>query len=138
MPTDAAQALGYFSFLYAMMIPLLIVGVVFYVFVALALMKLADKTKTPNGWLGWIPVANIYLMTQLAGVAWWWFLIAIAAGFIPVVGGIITAIIMIWWWMKIAVRVNRPSWWGIMFIIPLVNFIFLGIMAWGNSAKSEK
>jgi hypothetical protein len=45
---------------------------VFYVYTALALMTIATKTNTPNGWLAWIPIANIILMLNIARKPIWW------------------------------------------------------------------
>lgn len=46
-------------------------GIIFsigvYVWVALCLHIIANKTNTPNAWLAWIPIANIYLMCKVTG-----------------------------------------------------------------------
>lgn len=121
-------ALGWIS---AMIIPVIIIGIASYVFIALAMMKIAQKTKTPNGWLAWIPIANLYLMTQLAKVPWWTMLL-LFLGFIPVLGQILAIVITVWWWMKIAENVGKPNWWGIMMLIPIANYVFVYLMAWGK------
>lgn len=128
MLTDSF-ALGWMT---AMIIPMIIIGIISYVFMALALMKMAEKTKTPNGWLAWIPIANLYLMTQIAKVPWWTMLL-LFLGFIPVLGAILAIVITIWWWMKIAERLDRPNWWGLMMLIPIVNYVFVYLLAWGKN-----
>ena len=45
----------------------IIFGLVVYIWMAICLQKIAEKTNTPNGWLAWIPIANIYLMCMIAG-----------------------------------------------------------------------
>jgi len=95
-----------------------------YIWVALCLQTIANKTNTPNSWLAWIPIANIYLMCKVAGKPGWWTILF----FIPLVN-IVFAIIV---WMGIAEARGKPSWWGILMIIPLVNFVIMGILAFGK------
>lgn len=47
----------------------IIFGLIVYVWMAICLQKIAEKTNTPNGWMAWIPIANIYLMCMIAGKA---------------------------------------------------------------------
>ena len=49
--------------------------------------------------------------------------------------GLIAISISIWWWIKIAEARGRPGWWGVLIVIPLVNFVIIGILAWGSSVK---
>jgi hypothetical protein len=102
---------------------MLLIDLAIYVYMALALMAIANKTQTENAWLAWIPIANLWLMVTIAQQEWWWLLLM----FIPIVNIVIGIII----YMKIAERLGKPSWWGVMLIIPIVNFVFIGMMAWG-------
>ncbi len=99
----------------------IIFGLVVYIWMAICLQKIAEKTNTPNGWLAWIPIANIYLMCMIAGKAWWWLLLCL----IPYVN--IIFIIIVWW--KIAEARGKPGWWGLLLLVPIVNFIIPGILA---------
>jgi len=92
-----------------------------YIWTALCLHIIANKTSTPNGWLAWIPIANIYLMCKVANKPGWWTILF----FIPLVNIVIGIIV----WMGIAEVRNQPSWLGILMIIPIVNFLILGILA---------
>ena len=92
-----------------------------YVFYAICLQLIAKKTNTPNGWLAWIPIANIYLMCEIAKNPWWWLLLSL----VPLVN----IVIMIILFMEIAKARGKPGWLGILMIIPLVNFIALGYLA---------
>ena len=40
--------------------------IVLYILKAIGLMKIADKLGTPNSWLAFIPVANMYLLGKMA------------------------------------------------------------------------
>jgi hypothetical protein len=93
-----------------------------YIWMAVCLQKIAEKTNTPNGWLAWIPIANVYLMCMIAGKPWWWLLLL----FIPLVN---IVIIIILWWKVCEVR-GKPGWWSLLIIfVPLVDFIMLGVLA---------
>jgi hypothetical protein len=94
---------------------------VVYVWIAICLQIIANKTNTPNGWLAWIPIANIYLMCKIADKPGWWIILF----FIPIVN-IVFAIIV---WMGIAKATGKASWLGILMIIPLVNLVIPGILA---------
>lgn len=108
----------------AMLTVILVFSAVMYVYVSLALMTIANKTGTPNGWLAWIPIANIVLMLMIAKKPIWWILLFL----IPLVN-IVMAIIV---WMGVAEARNKPSWWGILMIVPGVNLIVPGYLAWAD------
>ncbi len=107
----------------------LLVSLAVYIYAALALMTIAKKTKTPNGWLAFIPLANVYLLTQLAEVSGWYTLILLV-GLIPILGSFVIAGFMAWFFWRIAERLKKPGYWGILMLIPIVNLILLGILAW--------
>ena len=102
-----------------------------YVYIAITLMFIANKTKTSNSWLAWIPIANFYLMTQVAKVSGLWTL-ALLLSFIPVVGGFAVAGVSIWLFWGIAERRGFPGWISLLLLVPVVNLIVLGILAWAK------
>lgn len=95
-----------------------------YVYFALAIQTIADKTSTPNSWLAWIPIANIFLMLGIAKKPMWWFILCL----IPLVNIVIAVII----WMAIAEARQKPNWWGILTIVPIANLIVPGYLAWAD------
>jgi uncharacterized protein DUF5684 len=95
-----------------------------YIYISLALQTIATKTGTLNGWLAWIPIANIILMLNIAKKPIWWFILCL----IPVVN--LVMIVMIW--MGVAEARHKPNWWGVMMIVPLVNFVVPGYLAWSD------
>jgi len=101
----------------------LFIGVI-YVYTALALMTIATKTNTPNAWLAWIPIANIFLMFNIAGKPAWWFILIL----IPLVNIVIAIIV----WMAIAEARHKPNWWGILMIVPVINIFVPGYLAWSD------
>ena len=108
----------------AFILVFLIIALVFYVFHALALQAIAQKTHTENPWLAWIPIANLVLMLNIAKKPIWWIILC----FVPLVN--IVIIVMIW--MAIAEARGKPNWWGILMIVPVVGFVALGYLAWGD------
>jgi hypothetical protein len=117
------------------------ISIAFYIYGALAIMAIAKKTNTKPAWLAWIPIANIYLLSKMAGMHWWPILLLIPF-MIPIVNvitGIILAIFVAIWYWKIFERVGKPGWWAIMLIIPIVGtiifLVLLGIAAWGKSGR---
>jgi len=103
---------------------ILIVSLVFYVYHSLTLQTIAQKTNTENGWLAWIPIANLILMVNIARKPIWWIILF----FIPLVNIIIAIIVL----MGIAEARNKPSWWGILWIIPPISIIVPGYLAWSD------
>ena len=102
-----------------------------YVYCALALMAIAKKTKTKYAWLAWIPLANIYLMTQIADVPWWTMLFLLFA-WIPVLGSAVVIGLTIYWWWNISEARKMPGWLGILMAVPGVNFLIIAILAWSK------
>ncbi len=94
---------------------------------------LAKKTSTLHRWMAWIQFFNVYLMTQIAGVSGWW-TVAFFMVFIPLIGSLVVLVVSVYLWWKIAERVGRPGWWAILMMVPVVNFIVMGMLAWGKSA----
>ena len=110
----------------------LFVLLITYIYSSFALMTIAKKTKTKRAWLAWIPIANLYLMTQIAKVDWWTMLIVLFASLIPIIGPLVSIAIIAWWWWKIAERTKKPEWLGLLMIIPVINLVVIGILAWAK------
>ena len=98
--------------------------VVAYVYIALCLQRMAQKTNTENTWMAWIPILNIYLLVTIAGKPGWWFILLL----IPLVN-IIVAIML---WMAVAERCGKQSWLGILIIVPLINLVIPGYLAFSE------
>jgi len=108
----------------------LILWLILYIYLAVSLQLLAKKTNTPNGWLAWIPIANIFLMLQIAQKPLWWFVLIL----IPIVNIVISIIVL----MKIAERRGKPSWLGILIIVPVVGIAVPGYLAFFDYKKEKK
>jgi hypothetical protein len=104
---------------------------VVYIYTAWALMTIANKTRTKYAWLAWIPVANLYLMTQI-GKTPWWTLLLLLLYWVPVLGTILTIGLTIYWWWNIAEVRKMPGWLGILMAVPVVNLFVIGYIAWAK------
>ncbi len=115
---------GTFAAFGAIMLVFLLFGAAIYIYMSLALQTIAKKTNTPNGWLAWIPVVNVFLMLNIAKKPLWWFILCL----LPLINIVIFIIV----WMAIAEARQKPNWWGILMIVPVVNFIVPGYLAWAD------
>lgn len=95
-----------------------------YIYFAVCIQKTADKIGIANSWLAWIPIANIYLVTQMAGKPGWWLLLM----FIPFVNIVIWIIL----WMRIAEIRGKDGWLGITTILPIINLVTYGYLAFSK------
>jgi hypothetical protein len=102
----------------------LLVGLVIYVYIALAVQTIAEKTNTENPWLAWIPIANFVLLLNIAKKPIWWIVLLL----IPLVNIVIIILI----WMGVAEARNKPGWWGVLMLVPVVSIIVPGYLAWSD------
>lgn len=135
-----------------------------YVYMSAAYMALAEKIGAENSWLAWIPIANMYLTSQMAGMHWWPIIPLLIALFITIFGInnpiilifclVVFAIFYFIWNWKIFKKVGRPGWWplvllitipmGFMYlvipgqIVVLIYSILLGIAAWGKRSGIQR
>jgi hypothetical protein len=87
-------------------------------------MTIATKTNTPNGWLAWIPIANLFLTLSIARKPVWWFILML----IPLVNIVVFILV----WMGIAEARQKPNWWGILVIVPFFGLIVPAYLAWSD------
>lgn len=124
-----------FAVLAGFLIVALIIGLVIYVFSAIALMTVAKKLNYKYPGLMWIPFVNIALIFHFAKFPWW-LVFAYALAWIPVLGQIIQLgllVIVIISYYRICETLKRPGWWGILIgLVPIVGLVFLGMLAWGK------
>ena len=102
---------------------LLIIAAI-YVYTALAVQTIAEKTNTENPWLAWIPIANIILLLNIAKKPIWWIVLC----FIPLVN----IIIFIMVWMAVAEARGKPGWVGVLLIVPVLGALMPGYLAWAD------
>lgn len=109
-----------------MEILMLIFIIALYVFSAICLKRIAEKTgHADKSWYAWVPIANIVLTCLIAGKPGWWTVLM----FIPLVNIVISILI----WLKVAEACKKPAWLGlIVVLVPVGNLIALGILAFSK------
>ena len=97
-----------------------------YLYCALCLHIISNKVNinAGNGWMAWIPIANVFLMLQISGRPSWWFLLFL----IPIVNLIVGMIL----WMDISEARQKPRWLGVLVLIPYGGLFFLGYLAFSK------
>ncbi|MCP4703501.1 MAG: hypothetical protein GY865_02740 [candidate division Zixibacteria bacterium] len=105
----------------------LFLWVAFYFFFAFTQFKIAQKVGHESPWWAWVPILNFFQQIQMAGKEWYWFLLCL----VPVVNIFVIAAI----WMEIARNCRQSAAWGIMAIIPILNFIALPYLAFSSDAS---
>ncbi|MBN2121193.1 MAG: hypothetical protein JW734_09110 [Candidatus Omnitrophica bacterium] len=108
-------------------IPVVLIFLV-YCFFSYCLQTIARKTGIPNGWFGWIPILNFILMCDIAGKPRWW-TASLLLSFIPFLGALAVLVVGVILWMKIAEARNKPAWWGVLTVLPLINLAAVGYIA---------
>ncbi|MCP4653336.1 MAG: DUF805 domain-containing protein [Candidatus Omnitrophica bacterium] len=118
MENDTAMMMGPF------MLFMFVAVVALYVYYAICLQKIAEKTNTENGWLAWVPIVNIYLLCTIAGKPGWWMLLC----FIPYVN---LAIMVYLWWLIAEAR-GKPGWVGLLNIVPVIGLAVPAYLAFSD------
>jgi hypothetical protein len=126
----------------AMLAIFAIVAIALYIYGALAMMTVAKRLNVANGWLAFIPIANMVLLAKMAKMHWWpvllyiVFIIPIVNVFLGWLASIAIAVFVIIWTWKVCEARGKPGWWSILVIIPFVGgiwyLIMWGILAWGK------
>ncbi|GAB4490276.1 MAG: hypothetical protein OHK006_22910 [Thermodesulfovibrionales bacterium] len=125
MPPGAG---GIMAIVAGFMMIVLIVGVVLYVFVTLCIFLIAKKLDVPAPWTAFVPVVNLWTIVMCAGKPGWWVVLFL----IPIV----SVIVSIYLWMCIAENLGRNKLLGLLMLVPIVNLIFLGMLAFSKSEGS--
>lgn len=99
----------------------IILYIISYLYFSITLMVIAGKTGTPNGWMAWVPFANLFLMCNIAGKPLWMVIIC----FIPLINLIAFMLL----WMAIAERRNKPGWIAFLMLVPLVQIFIPAYIA---------
>jgi hypothetical protein len=115
---------GFFLFI-------IVLSLIFYVYSAICLYFIAKKTSTEPAWFAWVPVANLFLMCNIAKIKYLWLLgiLGLFIPFINILANIYLLGLLVYAWYKIAIARNKPGWIGILTIIPVVNLVVMGYLA---------
>ena len=111
-----------------------------YIFFAVCYYRIAVRTGTSGAWTAWVPILNIILMFNIAGLSGFWILALIGVSFIGIASGPIPAVLTqimgaifgIYVFCRIAANMGKPFWVGILMCIPIVNLFVLGYLAFSK------
>ncbi|MBI5251564.1 MAG: tetratricopeptide repeat protein [Desulfomonile tiedjei] len=125
-----------------------IISLLFYLFPAAMIFLIARKTNTSLPWLAFIPIAQVFLLLNIARKPIWWLILFLApilaiplafAGSVDPTGGIIVGVLTLilvlvplaaWLFVCTAMAAERGKSviWGILTFIPCTTFIGLGYL----------
>ena len=104
---------------------LILVPLAVHCYFAICIQTMARKTGTPDGWMGWVPILNIYVLCKIAGKPGWWVLLFL----IPVVDIVIAVRV----WMAAAEACGRPGRAGV-----LAASLSVPLRPWGGSSAMRE
>jgi hypothetical protein len=120
-----------------MMVFIVPIVLILYIYTALCLQAIANKTGTSSAWRAWIPIANLFLMCDIGGVSYLWLLVLLLS-FVPLLGMAVDIFFICYIWYNIAQARGKPAWLGILMLLPVINFIVMGYLAFSRVEVEAK
>ncbi|MCX5709455.1 MAG: hypothetical protein NT088_01835 [Candidatus Omnitrophica bacterium] len=115
----------------AAVLAMMFVVLVLYIYSSICIMFIAKKTAKTPAWLAWIPIGNLFLLCKVAGISYWWLLLLLVY-IVPIAGPLIFLAFCGYLWYKVALARNKPGWVGILWVIPIVNLVVMGYLAFSE------
>ncbi len=128
--TDPSIGTGILAALFGgvMLFVSIIGSLAMYIYMALTLMKTAQKLGAENAWYAWIPILNMILLFKLGEQNPWLILLML----IPGVGALVVGILAIIATMKVCEKRGYDKLLGLLMLVPIANLILWGMLAWGK------
>lgn len=123
MPGAATPALVGIMAAFGMFLFVIVIAI--YIYASLCHFLIAKKLGVPAPWTAWIPIVNLWTLVVSAGKPVWWIILC----FIPFVN----FFVFIYLYICITENLGRNKLLGLLIIVPVVNFIFLGWLAFSKS-----
>jgi hypothetical protein len=100
--------------------------IAFSLYYSLCLYRIAGKLDVDGAWVAWVPIVHYYwpVVGAAAKPAWWIILLLV-----PVVN----VFISIYLWIRISENLGRNRWMGLLMLLPLVNLVYLGMLAFSKA-----
>ncbi len=108
------------------------------------LYRIGKRLNYEHCWLAWVPIGNVWMMVEMSGkenpALWFTGLLLLnivssivryslnsgaVRSFISLVVIAVSFVIYVLLWSAIAVRRGKPSWWGILYIVPIANIVII-------------
>jgi hypothetical protein len=122
----------------------LVLLVVLYLYFALCLFLIARRLAISNAWIAFAPVVNLLILIRSAGKPQWWMAIMVVLMLLTVmpVFGILFSlmfdVLFVYLWMCVTNNLGKNKWLGLLMIVPVVNIIYPGCLAFvKDRAPSE-
>jgi phosphoglycerol transferase MdoB-like AlkP superfamily enzyme len=112
-----------------------VIAIIYYLYFAYCLMKMAEQLKANNPWLAFIPIANYWLLCEMDNkeASWFWIMLIFSFCF-----PIVTAVMVILILMDVSQELGFTQSWGILAIIPIFNiYVFYKLGFTGPLAKGD-
>ena len=96
-----------------------------YLFFAYCQYRIAKKCNLDDvAWWGFVPILNTFLLIKCANRPGHWFLFLL----IPL-ANLVAFIIL---WVDTAQNVGKSPVWGVLTLVPFINFVSIGVLAFGS------
>ena len=99
-------------------IGMMLMYVVLYLAFTYPLFMIAKKLGHDNPWFAFVPILNIVQVVQMADLEIWWVIVCLVCG-----------IAFIWPMMKLAGKLGKPEWMGILAVFPCIGHVILWMWA---------
>jgi len=113
----------------------LVIAGFIYIYTSLAYFAIGKKARLKSPGFAWIPGVGPLIIAYKTSKMHWWPWLLIIGCLIPVVGAIallIFGVVTVVWHWKMFESIKRPGWWSILMLIPIVNFVIIGVAAWSK------
>ena len=123
-------------------------AVAFYLYGSFVLMGIAKRTGVGPLWLAWIPFVQLVILSKVAKMHWWPILLlpivylgdyliklanlTIAATAVFGVISLVALVFILTWWEKTFKALGMSQWWVLALFVPILNFVAMGLAAWGR------
>lgn len=136
---------GFVAALIMFLIVSFLISIAMYIYLSIVFMKIGKKGKYPYPGIAWIPgIGPALISAKLAKMHWWpiFFLVGSIIPFIGIIFALVFGVFsMIWAW-KMLERFGKPGWLVLLGLIPIIGgiiqFVVLGMIAWGDCSYSDK
>ena len=103
----------------------LLIYIAIYFFTTLPLFIIAKKCEHEYAWLAWVPLADLWLMCDMAAIPLYWAILSV------IISPLFPILLIALWW-RISENTNKPGWLGFLMVVPLVKH------TWFNSAGAHE
>jgi len=135
--TDENLKAGLFAVLGALFLIFVFAFIALYIYLSFAYSSIAKKAKQKSPGIAWIPfIGPLIIVYKSSGMHWWpWILIAgffLPLHFFSFVAQVVFSVVVVIWHWKLFEKFKYPGWWSLLTVIPFVNLIIIGIVAWSK------